>query len=47
MKKVKILENTSTPELEKLINKYLKKGWEIRGNVFSGVDCLTVILYKK
>ncbi len=47
MKKVKILENTSTPEFEKLINKSLRKGWKMRGNVFVGIDCLSVILYKK
>ncbi len=44
--KVKILDNSSIQNFEKSINKHLKKGWKIRGNVFKGVDCLNVVLYK-
>lgn len=44
--KIKIVESNCTPALEKLINKLLKKGWKIKGNVFLGVECLTIVLYK-
>ncbi len=45
--KIKILDSSSTRNFEKSINKYLKKGWKIRGNVFKGFDCLNVVLYKR
>lgn len=47
MKKIKILDSTTIPNLEKSINKYLRKGWKIKGNVFNGCDCSKVVLYKK
>ena len=33
LRKIKILESTCTPDLEKDINKMLKKGWNIRGSI--------------
>lgn len=47
MKKIKILESGgSAKEFTKTINKHLKKGWIISGNVFRGHECLTVVLFK-
>lgn len=43
---IKILDSTIERRFVKSINKHLKKGWRIRGNVFKGVDCLNVVLEK-
>ncbi len=45
--KIKILESNCTPEFEKTINEYLKKGWKIKGNLLNNNGCLTLMIIKK
>jgi hypothetical protein len=45
--KIKIIDSSTVKNFEKKINKQLKKGWKIKGNVFKGIDSLNVVLYKR
>tara|TARA_R110002051_G_scaffold324546_1_gene422312 strand:+ start:108 stop:257 length:150 start_codon:yes stop_codon:yes gene_type:complete len=46
-KEIKIIDSNCTPKLEKSINKLLKQGWKIRGNLIKGSYSLVVMMERK